>query len=471
MKPTKTFSMLVLCTGWTAGLLAAPVLRLTPSQVTPSLGTAFPVSVDVSDLGAAGAPSLGTYHLAVQFDSSKLSLADLSPGDPQRGNQLALDGARTVSTFVLKAPGELELFEVSLNTPAALDAGQAPSFTLGTLFFTALASGTSTVTLSVKELGDASGGRLATELANEGVTTITIPPAVASVAIDTVCFDSSEDFADVPLGDVNGVLVQEGVRFAERFAGQTLKTTNGIDSLTGAPTNPLFLVAGANGESLQHSIVLERHELGGKSAGSELQGTTAVLFDGDQSELSLELNYLRLNEILIDFYDRSGRKLDRVIARASVRTDRVAYGFRREGGVADIAGFTLQVGRDVRTFRGNGQSVSWVKFTQQPSSCPKEPLFRRGDDNASGDLDISDPIASLDYQFLGSFLPPCKDALDYDDNGEIDISDAVASLTFQFLGGPPPAPPGMASCGPDPTPDSIPGGDLGCESFPANRCP
>ena len=77
-------------------------------------------------------------------------------------------------------------------------------------------------------------------------------------------------------------------------------------------------------------------------------------------------------------------------------------------------------------------------------------------------VDIADPVSSLEFQFVGNFDPPCRDALDFDDNGFIDVSDPIANLTHQFLGGPPPAPPGKDACGIDPTEDH-----LNCESYQA----
>ncbi len=83
--------------------------------------------------------------------------------------------------------------------------------------------------------------------------------------------------------------------------------------------------------------------------------------------------------------------------------------------------------------------------------------FRRGDDDGNGKLEVTDPIVSLTFQFVGGVHPLCLDALDFDDSGVIDISDAIASLTRQFLGGPPPKKPGIESCGPDPAtpPDNL----------------
>ena len=90
--------------------------------------------------------------------------------------------------------------------------------------------------------------------------------------------------------------------------------------------------------------------------------------------------------------------------------------------------------------------------------------FLRGDSNADGKRDVTDPIANLTFQFVGTFDPPCLDALDFDDSGELDVTDPIANLTHQFVGGPPPAAPGKEICGVDPTDDEI-----GCDTFA--QCP
>lgn len=86
----------------------------------------------------------------------------------------------------------------------------------------------------------------------------------------------------------------------------------------------------------------------------------------------------------------------------------------------------------------------------------------RGDTDSSGEINISDPIYSLAYQFAGGDPPSCMDVADCDDSGEINISDPIYNLAYQFAGGPEPPPPfPYPDCGPDPTADS-----LDCGSFP-----
>lgn len=81
--------------------------------------------------------------------------------------------------------------------------------------------------------------------------------------------------------------------------------------------------------------------------------------------------------------------------------------------------------------------------------------FLRGDADGNGLLDITDPIRTLSYLFLGAEQPPCLDAADVFDRGVVDISAPIAALGFLFNGGPPPAPP-FPEAGSDPTPDTLP---------------
>ncbi len=80
--------------------------------------------------------------------------------------------------------------------------------------------------------------------------------------------------------------------------------------------------------------------------------------------------------------------------------------------------------------------------------------FKRGDSNHDKILDVSDAVYTLIYQFLKSTVPPCLDALDYDDNGSIEITDVVGLLNYLFLSGLPPADP-FPVFDVDPTPDGL----------------
>lgn len=79
--------------------------------------------------------------------------------------------------------------------------------------------------------------------------------------------------------------------------------------------------------------------------------------------------------------------------------------------------------------------------------------FIRGDVTTDGELDLSDPVITLQYLFLGGDMP-CASAADTDDSGSLDLADAVSLLSYLYSGGPAPAPPHPLP-GTDPTPDGL----------------
>ena len=93
-----------------------------------------------------------------------------------------------------------------------------------------------------------------------------------------------------------------------------------------------------------------------------------------------------------------------------------------------------------------------------PDDC-QDPLFRRGDPNGDGAMDIGDGVTVLGYLF-GSASIDCFDAGDSNDDGNLNIADAITILSALFTGGDSPPEPGPTSCDLDPTTDS-----LGCESY------
>ena len=68
-----------------------------------------------------------------------------------------------------------------------------------------------------------------------------------------------------------------------------------------------------------------------------------------------------------------------------------------------------------------------------------------------GEVDQSDAIANLTFQFLGEFQPTCHDACDFDDSGVLDITDPVNLLMHVFLDGAPPKAPGLTGLQRKPT--------------------
>jgi hypothetical protein len=98
-------------------------------------------------------------------------------------------------------------------------------------------------------------------------------------------------------------------------------------------------------------------------------------------------------------------------------------------------------------------ATSFVFVNGRVNIVPDVVLFRRGDANGDGVLDLSDAQTTLGYLFLGWDELPCFDAADADDDGVVIMTDPVRTLMYLFLGGPPL--PGPGDPGSDPTPDSL----------------
>jgi len=112
------------------------------------------------------------------------------------------------------------------------------------------------------------------------------------------------------------------------------------------------------------------------------------------------------------------------------------------------------------TPEGTIAATSGLLLVFLASALPVTPTLRaqdgfvRGDTNADRKLDVTDPIATLNFSFRGGSEPPCLDAADANDDGDVDLSDAVYALSFLFLGAEAPPIP-YPDAGGDPTDDSL----------------
>lgn len=88
--------------------------------------------------------------------------------------------------------------------------------------------------------------------------------------------------------------------------------------------------------------------------------------------------------------------------------------------------------------------------------------FVRGDVDGNGRVDIADTVDLTRILFVDETWANCLDAADVNDSGHLSLSDYTHLYLYLFeKGAPPPAP--FASCGVDPTPDSLDCGREPCE--------
>jgi hypothetical protein len=155
---------------------SAITLAVTPLSQSAS---SIDVGVTVSGLGAGEAPSLGSYDLDLHFNSSHLEYAGTRFGDPGLGDELdVLDFGANVTSAESSGSGVLNLFELSFDAPADLNALQADSFILAVVTFNFLQAGSSPLSLVVNALGDADGNALAANVSSATVAPVPLPPAL-----------------------------------------------------------------------------------------------------------------------------------------------------------------------------------------------------------------------------------------------------------------------------------------------------
>ncbi len=103
---------------------------------------------------------------------------------------------------------------------------------------------------------------------------------------------------------------------------------------------------------------------------------------------------------------------------------------------------------------GQGEAQTQSLSLSGSSRAESGGAYLRSDANCDRIIDITDPIFTLSFMFLGTDEPCCTEAADTDGNSLIEITDPIVTLTYLFIGGLVPAPP-FPDCGGE-----------GCEDYP-----
>lgn len=151
-------------------------------------------------------------------------------------------------------------------------------------------------------------------------------------------------FDDVSAANYDAIFESNGADFGERFAGQTLTLSGDFDTLTTLPSGPLALATGVANQNLYvlsyspSQVLTGLGPLGYPSASAIGEGSFAVLFDYDQSEFGFDLVGGNGGNAYIDFFRRDGSLVQSLTLTGL--SDQ-SYAFRRNGGLADIAGISI----------------------------------------------------------------------------------------------------------------------------------
>jgi len=148
---------------------SAIMISVSPSPSTVTAGSSVSVMLNISGLVTGSAPSIGTFDLDLGFDAGILGFTGAIFGDPVLGDQLDLSGLGSLS-LATPGTGSINLFGLSFDPASELDSLQADSFTLATLTFDAIATGTNPLVLTINSLGDAFGDSLSADISNGSLT-------------------------------------------------------------------------------------------------------------------------------------------------------------------------------------------------------------------------------------------------------------------------------------------------------------
>ena len=171
----KSIPMLSAAVLLSVGLVPAAdafTLSVVPQSSTVNVGGTVSVDVVASDLAGA-AQTLGDYDLNLSFDSSVLSFSSIV-----FGTGLSVTGVPSLIQDYITGTGVVNPFESSFESVADLETLQPDAFTLFTITFNALSAGTSSLTLGVNALGNASGQALSFDALNGGSISVAGAPAV-----------------------------------------------------------------------------------------------------------------------------------------------------------------------------------------------------------------------------------------------------------------------------------------------------
>ena len=174
-------------------------------------------------------------------------------------------------------------------------------------------------------------------------------PAFSQVSYGSLTGTGSTNFNDVAGGSApgtnyDGILESGGTDFAERFVGQTLSFSGNFDVLSGNPTGPLTLQVGAPNKNINvftfpgSNVLTGLGPTGYPDFNSIGEGSFALLFDFDQSEVGIRIVGGNSGTATINFFKRDATLIQTIVVNTPGNT---LHGFKRAGGTNDIAGFSV----------------------------------------------------------------------------------------------------------------------------------
>jgi len=156
-------------------------------------------------------------------------------------------------------------------------------------------------------------------------------------------------FDDVLGGDTPGTSYDSfvwsgGMKFAERFLGQTLSSSGEFDVVSGIPIDPLTLQVGTPGQNLDvfaynTNVLTGLGHLGYPDMDAIGEGSIAMYFPVPQSRVSFQLVGGNGGSATLGFYRTDGSVIDPVAVSGLAELE---YGFATADATPSIAGILIQ---------------------------------------------------------------------------------------------------------------------------------
>jgi len=173
----------------------------------------------------------------------------------------------------------------------------------------------------------------------------------AIVAVDpgTVPCSQITTFSDLAGGDTPGTnyegpVFSQGMTFGERFLGQTLGAIGDFDAVSGSPSDPLTLQAGALGQNLDvlsysTNVLTGLGPLGFPDIDAIGEGSIAMAFPLPQERVSFQLVGGNGGSATLTFYGADGSLLDTIVITGLAEA---SYGFETADATNAISGILIQ---------------------------------------------------------------------------------------------------------------------------------
>lgn len=148
----------------------------------------------------------------------------------------------------------------------------------------------------------------------------------------------------------NSIFESGNTSFGESFAGQVVSNSGNFDVLSGSPSDPLTLLAGAASVNVTaidggagdygNTAIAGSGPLGYPSSEAVGEGSIAILFDFDQSEFGFDVVGGDGGSATAQFWARDGSLIDEIVFNLSSATFQ-SFGFVTDDELKSVAGVSI----------------------------------------------------------------------------------------------------------------------------------